>query len=182
MPSSDVLILLPQPAKSVRFLTDDDSPPTRPRTTSWSAGSQVHPNSHRGPPPLEVWAPSLTMGRDGPGIVLKEGKVSVPWKGHDTTTSDLTSNPQRPILLQPSLSAVSAQFSPSRCGRFSMHEKEKKKQITVNFRQTLVILGPFFLFPGTECRQRIWPRRTRRSVYFKGSSSSSTGQDLTDGS
>lgn len=106
-----------QPAKSVRFLTDDDSPPTRPRTTSWSSGSQVHPNSHRGPLPLEVWAPSLTMGRDGPGIVLKEGRVSIPWKGHDQATSDLTSNPQRPILLQPpSLSAVSAQFSPSRYG------------------------------------------------------------------
>lgn len=112
------LLLLTQPAKSVRFLTDDDSPPARPRTTSWSSGSQVHPNSRRGPPPLEVWAPSLTLGRDGPGIVLKEGKVSIPWKGHDTTILDLTSNPQRPIMLQPSMSAVSAQFSPSRYGLF----------------------------------------------------------------
>lgn len=112
------VLLPPQPAKSVRFLTNDDSPPTRPRTTSWSAGSQVHPNNQRGPPPLEVWAPSLTMGRDGPGIVLKEGKLSVPWKGHDTTTLDLTSNPQKTILLQPSMSAVSAQFSPSRYALF----------------------------------------------------------------
>lgn len=103
-----------KPAKSVRFLTDEDSPPLRPRTSSWSSGSQVPSNGRPGPPPLEVWAPSLTLGRDGPGIILKEGKAPVLRKGLETVTSDLNSNPQKTVLPQPSLSAVSAQFSPSR--------------------------------------------------------------------
>ncbi|XP_070769482.1 E3 ubiquitin-protein ligase SH3RF2 [Enoplosus armatus] len=103
-----------KPAKSVRFLTEEDSPPPRRRTSSWSSGNQV-PSSYRpGPPPLEVWAPSLTLGRDGPGIILKEGKVPILRKGLETTISDLNSNPQKLISSQPSLSAVSAQFSPSR--------------------------------------------------------------------
>lgn len=108
------ILLPPQPAKSVRFLTDEDSPPLRPRTSSWSSGTQIPSNSHHRPPPLEVWAPSLTLGRDGPGIILKEGKVSVQRKGLETATSDLNSNPQKPTLAQPPLSATSAQFSPSR--------------------------------------------------------------------
>lgn len=111
----------PQPAKSVRFVTDDDSPPPRPRTSSWSSGTQILSNCHLRPPPLEVWAPSLTLGRDGPGIVLKEGKVSVQRKGLDTATSDLNSNLQKPTLSQPSLSAMSAQFSPSRWVPFFDH-------------------------------------------------------------
>lgn len=132
-----------KPAKSVRFLTDDDSPPTRPRTTSWSSGSQVHPNSHRGPLPLEVWAPSLTMGRDGPGIVLKEGRVSIPWKGHDQATSDLTSNPQRPILLQPpSLSAVSAQFSPSRHRVSTTHLAQTDSEISLLQGELVLVHRP----------------------------------------
>eukprot|EP00064_Thunnus_orientalis_P016459 superscaffoldBa00003270_g16524 len=104
-----------KPAKSVRFLTDEDSPPPRLRTSSWSSGSQVPSNSRPGPPPLEVWAPSLTLGRDGPGIILKEGKAPILRKGLETAITDLNSNPQKPISSsQPSLSAVSAQFSPSR--------------------------------------------------------------------
>ncbi|XP_067455106.1 E3 ubiquitin-protein ligase SH3RF2 isoform X2 [Thunnus thynnus] len=104
-----------KPAKSVRFLTDEDSPPPRLRTSSWSSGSQVPSNSRPGPPPLEVWAPSLTLGRDGPGIILKEGKAPILRKGLEPAITDLNSNPQKPISSsQPSLSAVSAQFSPSR--------------------------------------------------------------------
>lgn len=102
---------VPQPAKSVRFLTDEDSPPLRPRTSSWSAGTQIPSKCSHRPAPLEVWAPSLTLGRDGPGIILKEGKVSVQRKGLETVTSDLNSNLQKPTLSQPSLST---QFTPSR--------------------------------------------------------------------
>ncbi|CAF99076.1 unnamed protein product [Tetraodon nigroviridis] len=101
----------PQPAKSVRFVTDEDSPPLRPRTSSWSAGTQIPSKCSHRPAPLEVWAPSLTLGRDGPGIILREGKVSVQRKGLETAASDLNSNPQRPTLPQPS---VSTQFPPSR--------------------------------------------------------------------
>lgn len=98
----------------MRFLADEDSPPLRRRTSSWSAGTQIPYKCPHRPAPLEVWAPSLTLGRDGPGIILKEGKVSVQKKGLETASSDLNSNPQRPTLSQPSLSAVSTQFTPSR--------------------------------------------------------------------
>lgn len=98
----------------MRFLTDEDSPPLRPRTSSWSAGTQIPSKCPHRPAPLEVWAPSLTLGRDGPGIILKEGKVSVQRRNLETATSDLNSNPQKPTLSQPSLSAVSTQFTPSR--------------------------------------------------------------------
>ncbi|MED6248851.1 hypothetical protein ATANTOWER_006052 [Ataeniobius toweri] len=104
----------PKPIKSVRFLTDEESPPPRHRTSSWSSGTQVHPDCRPGLLPLEVWAPSLTMGRDGPGILLKDGKGPVLRKGFEMTTSDLNSNPQKPFHSQPSLSALSAQFSPIR--------------------------------------------------------------------
>lgn len=107
-----VNILFPKPAKSVRFLTDEDSPPPRLRTSSWSSGSQVPPNSRHGPPPLEVWAPSLTLGRDGPGIILKEGKAPILRRGLETAVTDLNSNPPKPVSAQPS--AMAAQFSPSR--------------------------------------------------------------------
>ncbi|XP_070819474.1 E3 ubiquitin-protein ligase SH3RF2 [Chaetodon trifascialis] len=103
-----------KPTKSVRFLTDADSPPPRPQTSSCSSGNQVPSNCRPGPTPLEVWAPSLTLGRDGPGIILKEGKVPILKKGLEAATSDLHSNLQKPISSQPSLSAMSAQFSPSR--------------------------------------------------------------------
>lgn len=107
-------ILPPQPAKSVRFLTDEDFSLPRRRTSSWSSGNQVPSNSRPGPSPLEVWAPSLTLGRDGPGIILKEGKGPVLRKGLDKAISDLNSVPQKQTPSQPLLSAVSAQFSPSR--------------------------------------------------------------------
>ncbi|CAB1337672.1 unnamed protein product, partial [Coregonus sp. 'balchen'] len=64
-----------KPTKSVRFLTQPDSPPPQPRITSLPSGSQPPSSARPGPPPLEVWAPSLTLGRDGPGIILKEGKA-----------------------------------------------------------------------------------------------------------
>uniref|UniRef100_A0A672GDB6 E3 ubiquitin-protein ligase SH3RF2-like n=1 Tax=Salarias fasciatus TaxID=181472 RepID=A0A672GDB6_SALFA len=103
-----------KPAKSVRFLADEDSPPARHRTSSWSGGSHVSSNSRPGPPPLEVWAPSLTLGRDGPGIILREGKGPILRKSIETDILESTSTLQKPALAQPSLSAISAQFSPSR--------------------------------------------------------------------
>ncbi|XP_054647525.1 E3 ubiquitin-protein ligase SH3RF2 isoform X2 [Dunckerocampus dactyliophorus] len=103
-----------KPAKSVRFLTDEDPPLPRLRTSSWSSGSQVPSNFAPAPPPLEVWAPSLTLGRDGPGIILKDGKAPALRKGMETVLSDLNSNPQKTMSPQSSLSAVSAQFSPTR--------------------------------------------------------------------
>ncbi|XP_068441602.1 E3 ubiquitin-protein ligase SH3RF2 isoform X2 [Clinocottus analis] len=101
-------------AKSVRFSTDEDSPPPRQRTSSWSPGNHVPSNCGPGPPPLEVWAPSLTLGRDGPGIILKEGKAPILRKGLENAISDLNYNPQKTILSPPLLSAVPSQFSPSR--------------------------------------------------------------------
>lgn len=101
----------PQPQKSVRFQVDEDSPPPRRRTSSWSSGTQLHLNCRPGLSPLEVWAPSLTMGRDGPGIFLKEGKGQVLRKGLETAISDIS---YKPLHSQPSLSAPSAQFSPIR--------------------------------------------------------------------
>ncbi|XP_038155127.1 E3 ubiquitin-protein ligase SH3RF2 [Cyprinodon tularosa] len=100
-----------KPQKSVRFLTDEESPPPRQRTSLWSLGTQVHPNSRPGPLPLEVWAPSLTMGRDGPGILLKDRKGPLFRKGFETAASDQNSNQQKPFHSQPSLSA---HFSPIR--------------------------------------------------------------------
>ncbi|MEQ2168972.1 hypothetical protein GOODEAATRI_020252, partial [Goodea atripinnis] len=82
--------------------------------TQKNSTDKVHPDCRPGLLPLEVWAPSLTMGRDGPGILLKDGKGSVLRKGFEMTTSDLNSNPQKPFHSQPSLSALSAQFSPIR--------------------------------------------------------------------
>ncbi|KAJ3588040.1 hypothetical protein NHX12_011634, partial [Muraenolepis orangiensis] len=65
--------------------------------------------------PLEVWAPSLTLGRDGPGIILKEGKAPVLRKGLESSQiSDLNSNPQKQVASQPMQSVASAQFSPTR--------------------------------------------------------------------
>ncbi|XP_056142088.1 E3 ubiquitin-protein ligase SH3RF1 isoform X2 [Lampris incognitus] len=103
-----------KPAKSVRFLTEEDSLPPRLQTSSWSSGNQVASDGRPGPPPLEVWAPSLTLGRDGPGIILKEGKAPVFRKGLETVVSDLNSNPQKLLSAQSSLSAALSQFSPSR--------------------------------------------------------------------
>nr|XP_020474942.1 putative E3 ubiquitin-protein ligase SH3RF2 [Monopterus albus] len=102
-----------KPAKSVRFLADEDSPLLRPQTNSCSSGTQTPSNSRPGPLPLEVWAPLLTLGRDGPGLILKEGKAPILRKGLETANSDLNSMLQKPVS-QPSLSVISAQFSPSR--------------------------------------------------------------------
>ncbi|CAI5651838.1 unnamed protein product [Oreochromis niloticus] len=99
-------------AKSVRFVTNEDSPPPRHRTASWSSGNQVLSNSRPGPLPLEVWAPSLTLGRDGPGIILKDGKGPILRKGLETAMTDFYTN-QKPTTSQPTLSAMSAQFSPN---------------------------------------------------------------------
>uniref|UniRef100_A0A3Q1F1W0 SH3 domain containing ring finger 2 n=1 Tax=Acanthochromis polyacanthus TaxID=80966 RepID=A0A3Q1F1W0_9TELE len=131
-----------KPAKSVRFLTDEDSPPPRHRTSSWSSGNQVPSNSHLGPPPLEVWAPSLTLGRDGPGIILKEGKGPVLRKGLETAISDINSNPQKLMSLQPSLSAVSAQFSPSRHRVSTTHLAQTDSELSLLQGELVLVHRP----------------------------------------
>ncbi|XP_041653090.1 E3 ubiquitin-protein ligase SH3RF1 [Cheilinus undulatus] len=131
-----------KPAKSVRFLTDEDSPPTRPRTSSWSSGSQVPSNIRPGPPPLEVWAPSLTLGRDGPGIILKEGKIPILRKGLEATMSDLNSNPQKSTLSQPSLPAVSAQFSPSRHRVATTHLAQTDSELSLLQGELVLVHRP----------------------------------------
>lgn len=164
----------------MRFVTNEDSPPLTRRAYSWSSGSQVSSNTRPGPTPLEVWAPSLTLGRDGPGIILKDGKGPILRKGLETAISDFYSNPQKPVSSQPVLSAaLSAQFSPTRYGG-SMWLSYKHGR----FEKSLLIwqtLGSF-CFPDTEWPQRIWPKQTPSSVCFKESWSSSTGSDLMDGS
>ncbi|XP_039976353.1 E3 ubiquitin-protein ligase SH3RF2 [Xiphias gladius] len=131
-----------KPAKSVRFLTDEDSPPPRPRTSSWSSGNQVPSNCRPGLPLLEVWAPSLTLGRDGPGIILKEGKAPILRKGFETPMSDLNSNPQKPISSQPSLSAVSAQFSPSRHRVTTTHLAQSDSELSLLQGELVLVHRP----------------------------------------
>nr|XP_015798852.2 E3 ubiquitin-protein ligase SH3RF2 isoform X1 [Nothobranchius furzeri]XP_015798859.2 E3 ubiquitin-protein ligase SH3RF2 isoform X1 [Nothobranchius furzeri] len=131
-----------KPQKSVRFLTDEDSPPPRYRTSSWSAGTKFHPNCHPGPPPLEVWAPSLTMGRDGPGIILKEGKGLVLRKDLETAISDLSLNPQKSPHSQPSLAALSAQFSPIRYRVSTTHLAKTDSELTLLQGELVLVHKP----------------------------------------
>lgn len=131
-----------KPPKSVRFLTDEDSPPPRPRTSSWSSGNQVSSNTRPGPPPLEVWAPSLTLGRDGPGIILKEGKVPILRKGLEIATSDTNSNPQKLMSSQSSLSAVSAQFSPSRHRVTTTHLAQMDSELSLLQGELVLVHRP----------------------------------------
>ncbi|XP_028272345.1 E3 ubiquitin-protein ligase SH3RF2 [Parambassis ranga] len=131
-----------KPAKSVRFLTDEDFSLPRRRTSSWSSGNQVPSNSRPGPPPLEVWAPSLTLGRDGPGIILKEGKGPVLRKGLDTAISDLNSIPQKQTPSQPSLSAVSAQFSPSRHRVTTTHLAQTDSELSLLQGESVLVHRP----------------------------------------
>ncbi|XP_012711181.2 E3 ubiquitin-protein ligase SH3RF1 isoform X1 [Fundulus heteroclitus] len=132
-----------KPPKSVRFLTDEESPPPpRHRTSSWSSGSQVHPNCRPGSLPLEVWAPSLTMGRDGPGIILREGKGPVLRKGFETPVPDLNSNPQKPFHSQPSLSALSAQFSPIRHRVTTTHLAQTDSELSLLQGEVVLVHRP----------------------------------------
>ncbi|XP_068596609.1 E3 ubiquitin-protein ligase SH3RF2 [Brachionichthys hirsutus] len=131
-----------KPAKSVRFLTDEASPPLRPRTSSWSSGNHVPFNSSAGPPPLEVWAPSLTLGRDGPGIILKDGKVPVLRNGLESTALDLNSNSQKPFSPPLSLSAVSAQFSPSRHRVTTTHLAQTDSEISLLQGEVVLVHRP----------------------------------------
>ncbi|XP_043983637.1 E3 ubiquitin-protein ligase SH3RF2 [Gambusia affinis] len=131
-----------KPPKSVRFLTDEESPPPRHRTSSWSSGSQIHPNCRPGSLPLEVWAPSLTMGRDGPGILLKDGKGPVLRKGFETGISDPSSNPQKPFHSQPSLSALSAQFSPVRHRVTTTHLAQTDSELSLLQGEVVLVHRP----------------------------------------
>ncbi|XP_041799428.1 E3 ubiquitin-protein ligase SH3RF1 isoform X2 [Chelmon rostratus] len=124
-----------KPAKSVRFLTDEDSPPPRPQTASCSSGNQVPSNCRPGPAPLEVWAPSLTLGRDGPGIILKEGKVPILRKGLEAATSD----PQKPISSQ---SSMSAQFSPSRHRVTTTHLAQMDSELSLLHGDVVLVHRP----------------------------------------
>lgn len=128
-----------KPAKSVRFVTEDESPLLRRRTSSWSAG-QVASSNQSGTSPLEVWAPSLTLGRDGPGIILKEGKAPVFRKGLETTITDLNSN--SPVLPQPSFSAVSAQFSPTRHRVTKTHLAQTDSELTLVQGEVVLVHRP----------------------------------------
>eukprot|EP00063_Salmo_salar_P079313 XP_014054148.1 PREDICTED: putative E3 ubiquitin-protein ligase SH3RF2 isoform X3 [Salmo salar] len=115
-----------KPTKSVRFLTQPDSPPPRPRTTSLPSGSQPPSSAHPGPPPLEVWAPSLTLGRDGPGIILKEGKAPVLRKGLETNPSDVLTSNQKPA---PSASILSSSPSRHRVGTSYQAQTESEMSL-----------------------------------------------------
>ncbi|XP_017279538.1 E3 ubiquitin-protein ligase SH3RF2 isoform X2 [Kryptolebias marmoratus] len=129
-----------RPQKSVRFQTNEESPPPRHRTSSWSSGTQLHPNCRPGLSPLEVWAPSLTMGRDGPGIILKEGKGPVLRKGLETSISDLNSNPQKHS--HPSLSALSAQFSPIRHRVTTTHLAQMDSELSLLQGELVLVHRP----------------------------------------
>ncbi|XP_061689987.1 E3 ubiquitin-protein ligase SH3RF1 [Syngnathoides biaculeatus] len=131
-----------KPAKSVRFLTDEDTLPPRLRTSSWSSGSQVPSNFAPAPPPLEVWAPSLTLGRDGPGILLKDGKAPTVRKGMETVLSDLNSNSQKTMSLQSSMSAVSAQFSPTRHRVTSTHLAQTDSELSLLQGELVLVHRP----------------------------------------
>ncbi|KAM9795404.1 E3 ubiquitin-protein ligase SH3RF2 [Neosynchiropus ocellatus] len=129
-----------KPAKSVRFMTDEEPTP-RPRTSSWSSGNQVHYNSHSGLPSLEVWAPSLTLGRDGPGINFKEGKAPIFRRGLETVLSDLNSNSQKP-LSHPLLSAASAQFSPVRHRVATTHLAQTDSELSLVQGELVLVHRP----------------------------------------
>ncbi|KAL3044988.1 hypothetical protein OYC64_013290 [Pagothenia borchgrevinki] len=131
-----------KPAKSVRFYTEEDSPHPRRRTSSWSPGNHVSSNYNSGPPALEVWAPSLTLGRDGPGIILKEGKAPILRKGLENITSDLNSNLHKPIMSHPSLSAVSAQFSPSRHRVTTTHLAQTDSELSLLQGEMVLVHRP----------------------------------------
>ncbi|XP_051929967.1 E3 ubiquitin-protein ligase SH3RF1 isoform X3 [Hippocampus zosterae] len=137
------VVLAPdRPAKSVRFLTDEDPSPPRLRTSSWSSGSQVPSNFAPAPPPLEVWAPSLTLGRDGPGIILKDGKAPTLRKGMETVLSDLNSNPQKTMSSQPSPSTMSAQFSPTRHRVNSTHLAQTDSELSLLQGELVLVHRP----------------------------------------
>ncbi|XP_019725264.1 E3 ubiquitin-protein ligase SH3RF1 isoform X3 [Hippocampus comes] len=137
------VVLAPdRPAKSVRFLTDEDPSPPRLRTSSWSSGSQVLSNFAPAPPPLEVWAPSLTLGRDGPGIILKDGKAPTLRKGVETVLSDLNSNPQKTMSSQPSPSTMSAQFSPTRHRVNSTHLAQTDSELSLLQGELVLVHRP----------------------------------------
>ncbi|KAM6923646.1 E3 ubiquitin-protein ligase SH3RF2 [Xenentodon cancila] len=129
-----------KPPKSVRFLTDEESTPPRHQTSSWSSGTQVLPNCHPEPPLLEVWAPSLTLGRDGPGIILKEGKGPILRTGLETASP--SSNPQKPPPSQPSLSALSAQFSPSRHRVITTHLAQTDSEFSLLQGEMVLVHRP----------------------------------------
>lgn len=130
-----------KPAKSVRFVTNEDSPPPTRRTYSWSSGNPVPSNARTGPSPLEVWAPSLTLGRDGPGIILRDGKGPILRKGLETAISDFYS-PQKPMSSQPALSAVSAQFSLSRHRVTTTHLAQTDSELSLLQGELVLVHRP----------------------------------------
>ncbi|KAK7922874.1 hypothetical protein WMY93_009776 [Mugilogobius chulae] len=128
-----------KPTKSVRFLTDEESPPLRRRTSSWSAG-QVASSNQSGFSPLEVWAPSLTLGRDGPGIIMKEGKSPILRKNLETTITELNMNGS--VLPQPSFAALSAQFSPTRHRVTKTHLAQTDSELTLVQGEVVLVHRP----------------------------------------
>ncbi|KAL0973757.1 hypothetical protein UPYG_G00210520 [Umbra pygmaea] len=131
-----------KPTKSVRFVTQPDSPPLRPRTTSLPSGSQPPSSARPGPLPLEVWAPSLTLGRDGPGIILKEGKAPVLRKGLETypSPSDGPASNQKPILSPAAAPPGSTQSnSPSRHRVVKAYQAQAESEMSLKQGEPVLV-------------------------------------------
>ncbi|XP_061783914.2 E3 ubiquitin-protein ligase SH3RF2 [Nerophis lumbriciformis] len=128
-----------KPVKSVRFVTDEDPSLPRLRTSSWSSGSQVPSNFSPAPPSLEAWAPSLTLGRDGPGIILKDGKAPALRKGMESVLSDVNSNPQKTMSSHPPLSA---QFSPTRHRVTTIHLAQMDSELSLLQGELVLVHRP----------------------------------------
>ncbi|XP_067104278.1 E3 ubiquitin-protein ligase SH3RF2 isoform X5 [Osmerus mordax] len=109
--------------KSVRFVTQDELGPVAGEE-SWQG---------------EVWAPSLTLGRDGPGILLKDGRVL-----RTASTDSLTSS-QKPSSYAPSSTSLSAasptQASPSRHRLTSSYRAQTDSELSLT-KGELVLVHP----------------------------------------
>ncbi|XP_061755681.1 E3 ubiquitin-protein ligase SH3RF2 isoform X2 [Nerophis ophidion] len=128
-----------KPVKSVRFVTDEDPSLPRLRTSSWSSGSQLPSSFAPVPPSLDAWAPSLTLGRDGPGIILKDGKAPALRKGMETLLSDVNSNPQKTMSSHPPLST---QFSPSRHRVTTTHLAQMDSELSLLQGELVLVHRP----------------------------------------
>ncbi|XP_062332078.1 E3 ubiquitin-protein ligase SH3RF1 isoform X4 [Osmerus eperlanus] len=109
--------------KSVRFVTQDELGPVAGEE-SWQG---------------EVWASSLTLGRDGPGILLKDGRVL-----RTASTDSLTSS-QKPSSYAPSSTSLSAasptQASPSRHRLTSSYRAQTDSELSLT-KGELVLVHP----------------------------------------
>ncbi|XP_046889002.1 E3 ubiquitin-protein ligase SH3RF1 isoform X2 [Hypomesus transpacificus] len=109
--------------KSVRFVTQDEP------------GSVAGEESWKG----EVWAPSLTLGRDGPGIFLRDGRVL------RTASTDSLTSTQKPSSYAPSSTSQSAasstQASPCRHRLTSSYRAQTDSELSLT-KGELVLVHP----------------------------------------